>query len=90
MKNADDMRITIFAGDDKAFYARWAEFGTAPHSLAKGADRSSRRRRNLPGRQHPGARAHPFFYPAYRANRKKLKSRVSRAITKAAKKVAAK
>lgn len=90
VKNAGDMRITIYAGDDKAFYARWVEFGTAAHSLAKSADRSSRRRANLPGRQHPGARAKPFFYPAYRATRKKLRSRVSRAVTKAAKKVAAK
>lgn len=87
-KGADDMRLTIFAGNDKAFYARWVEFGTAPHSLASGADRSSRRRRGG-GPQHPGARAQPFFFPAYRAQRKKVKSKVSRAITAAAKKVAA-
>lgn len=88
LKNVGDMRITIYAGNDKAFYARWVEFGTAPHSVAKGADRSSKRKRSG-GRMHPGARANPFFFPAYRATRKRLKSRVSRAITKAAKKVAA-
>lgn len=90
MRGASDMRLTIFAGNDKAFYARWVEFGTAPHSLAKGADKSSRRRANLPGRQHPGSKAMPFFFPAWRALKKRTKSRVSRAITKAAKKVAAK
>ena len=33
--------------------------------------------------------AQPFFFPAYRALRKRARSRVSRAVTKAAKKVAA-
>lgn len=89
LKNGGDMRITIYAGNDRAFYARWVEFGTAPHSVAKGADRSSKRKRAGAGKMHPGARANPFFFPAYRATRKRLKSRVSRAITKAAKKVAA-
>lgn len=89
LKNGGDMRLTVYAGDDRAFYARWVEFGTQAHSLAKGADASSRRRKSLPGRQHPGAKATPFFFPSYRANRKRMKSRVSRAITKAAKKVAA-
>lgn len=60
-----DLSVTVFAGDDKAFYARWVEFGTVK------------------------MRAHPFFFPAYRAVRKRAKSRISRATTKAAKKVAA-
>lgn len=89
LRNAGDLRLTIFAGNDRAFYARWVEFGTAAHSTAKGADRSSKRKRVAAGHMHPGARAHPFFFPSYRANRKRIKSRVSRAITKAAKKVAA-
>lgn len=88
MKSAGDMRLSIYAGDDRAFYARWVEFGTAPHSTAKGADRMSKRR-SKGGRMHPGAKAHPFFFPAWRAHRKRVKSRVSRAITRGAKKVAA-
>ena len=32
--------------------------------------------------------AQPFFFPAYRALRRKLRGRISRAVTKAAKKVA--
>ncbi|MFG1238008.1 HK97-gp10 family putative phage morphogenesis protein [Xanthobacter autotrophicus DSM 597] len=78
-KGAKDMRLTIYAGNDKAFYARWVEFGTAAHPN-KG---------KFTGTRHPGTRAQPFFFPAYRAERKKMKSKVSRAITKAAKKVAA-
>lgn len=87
-----DLTITIFAGDDEAFYARWVEFGTAPHSLAKGADRSARmglgklQGGNL---QHPGAGARPFFYPAYRAIKKSAKARIRKATRSAAKKVAA-
>lgn len=73
-----DLRITIFAGDDEAFWARWDEFGTKPHPQGG----------IFKGTMHPGTAARPFFYPGYRANRKKVKSRVSRSITKAAKKVA--
>ncbi len=36
-----------------------------------------------------GSRAQPFFYPAWRAHRRGAKSKISRAITKSAKKVAA-
>lgn len=39
------------------------------------------------GRQ--GQPAQPFFYPAWRATKKKARSRLARAITKASKKVAA-
>lgn len=59
-----DLSVTVFAGDDKAFYARFVEFGTVK------------------------MKAEPFFFPAYRAVRKRAKSRISRATTKAAKKVA--
>jgi len=57
-------RITIYAGDEKAFYARWVEFGTV----------------KMPAR--------PFFYPSWRALRKRVKGRHTRALTKALKKVA--
>jgi HK97 gp10 family phage protein len=82
------LTITIYAGDDEAFYARWVEFGTAPHSLASGAD-VGRSKRQDGGAQHPGAAAHPFFFPAYRANRKEAKRKVRAATRRAAKRVAA-
>jgi HK97 gp10 family phage protein len=59
-KDGDEV-ITIYAGDDRAFYARWQEFGTQKHS------------------------ASPFFYPAYRTLKKRIKSRVTRNMKKAIK-----
>ena len=53
------MRITIYAGGDKAFYGRFQEFGTKKMA------------------------ANPFFFPAWRAKKKKVRSRLSRAISKA-------
>lgn len=88
---ANDMRITIFAGDDKAFYARWVEFGTSSHKIdvknAKVMIRTTGKGQGVFGKSvnHPGAKASPFFYPSYRALRKRIKSRISRGIKKAAK-----
>ena len=59
-----DLTLTIFAGNDEAYYARWVEFGTQK------------------------MQAQPFFFVSYRALRKRTKSRITRATTKAAKKVA--
>ncbi len=84
------LTITVYAGNSEAFYARWVEFGTRPHAIEAvhaevlGAD----------GRfgvrvDHPGGMARPFFFPAYRANRKSAKARVRRATRQAARKVAA-
>jgi HK97 gp10 family phage protein len=83
----DDLLITVYAGDDEAFYARWVEFGTKPHSLAKGAI-LKRGKKQTTGIQHPGTAATPFFFPAYRALRKRINQRIRRAINKAAKRVA--
>lgn len=72
-----NLRITIYAGDEKAFYARWVEFGTAQHpqgGMFKGAT-------------HPGTTAQPFFYPSWRALRRRVKSRLTRAMNKAAKRI---
>lgn len=78
-KGAGNMAITIFAGNSDVFWARWVEWGTSPHTNAG----------LFAGSQHPGTPAQPFFFPAYRARRRSAKSRVSRAITKSAKRVAA-
>lgn len=73
-------RITIFAGNREAYYARWVEFGTSPH-LNGGI---------FAGSTNPGTRAQPFFFVSFRANRRRTKSTISRAITRAAKEVAGK
>ena len=58
-------RISIYAGDADAYYARWVEFGTL------------------------GRPASPFFFPAFRALKKRMRSRNTRAMNKVARKVAA-
>ncbi|MBL4761715.1 MAG: HK97 gp10 family phage protein [Gammaproteobacteria bacterium] len=62
--NSDDpdLTITVFAGDDEAFYARLIEFGSRTRA------------------------AHPYFFPAYRLQKKGGKSRLTRAIKKGIKK----
>ena len=79
IKGDPDLTVTIVAGDDKAYYARFVEFGTAPRDQGGWAE----------GTKHPGTTPRPFFYGPWRAMRKKSKSSVSRAINKAAKQVAA-
>lgn len=74
-----DLTVTIVAGDDQAYYARWVEFGTAPHDQGGWAK----------GTKHPGTTPRPFFFGPWRALRKKMKSNVARAVNRAAKQVAA-
>lgn len=73
------LTITIYAGNDEAFYARWVEFGTAPH-LNKGL---------YPGTHNPGTAAQPFFYPSWRASKKDARKRMRQSLRRGAKKVAA-
>jgi HK97 gp10 family phage protein len=61
-----DLRVVVFAGNDRAFYARWHEFGTVKMA------------------------ANPFFFPAYRSQRRRVRARITRATRKAARKVAGK
>ena len=75
-----DLTVTVTAGDEKAYYAEMIEFGTAPHTN-KG---------RFNGTQHPGTEAQPFFFPAYRALKKRIKGRIARSVRKSARKVAGK
>ncbi|WP_336800804.1 HK97-gp10 family putative phage morphogenesis protein [Kaistia sp. MMO-174] len=72
-----DLTVVISAGNSETRYAHLVEFGTAPHDNGG----------TTKGSKHPGARAQPFFFPAYRALRKRAKSRVNRAMTKAIKRI---
>lgn len=78
------LRIKIYAGSKEAFYARWVEFGTAPHSLAETAD-ISRNKRQGEGEMHPGATARPFFFPGWKKMRPKFRARIRAAVRKAIK-----
>lgn len=74
-----DLSVTITAGNEDVRYAHLVEFGTAPH--VNGG--------KFAGSQNPGSAAQPFFYPGYRAHKKKVRARITRAINRSAKKVAA-
>lgn len=74
-----DLTITVYAGNSDAFWARWVEFGTKSHAAGG----------MFEGATIPDIPASPFFFVSYRANRKRVKSRITRAINKAAKEVAA-
>jgi len=66
VKGQEGLAITVSAGDEAAFYAKWVEFGTSDGKPSQG-----------------------FFYSPYRALRKRMKSRLSRAQNKAIRKIAA-
>ncbi len=76
------LRITVYAGNEKAYYAAWLEFGTAPHNVAKGGGNKGFKG---DAHGHPGSRAQPFFFPSYRALRKRVQSRIKRETRKAIK-----
>lgn len=73
------LTLTIYAGNSKVRYAHLVEFATAAH--VNGG--------MFAGSMHPGTQAQPFFFVSYRALRRRTKSRITRAITKSAKEVAA-
>lgn len=68
----------VTAGNNKVRYPHLVEHGTPPHPQGG----------MFKGTTHPGTPRQPFFWPAYRIIAKRHKSRASRAINKAAKKVA--
>lgn len=74
-----NMVITIYAGNTNVRYAHLVEFGSAPHINGG----------RFAGSQHPGTAAQPFFFVSYRALRRRAKGRVTRAVNKAAKRIAA-
>ena len=78
------LKITVYATD---FKARWIEFGTKPHNIAKGGGTVAGKKQlaDGAGRLHKGGRAQPFFFPSYRALRKRIQSRIRREMKKAIK-----
>lgn len=73
------LALTIFAGNSRVRYAHLVEFATRAH--VNGG--------KFAGSMHPGTEAQPFFFVSWRALRRRTKGRVTRAITKSAKDVAA-
>ena len=79
------LKITIYAGSEKAYYAAWVEFGTAPHNVALGGGTVAGVKQAAAGEGngHPGSRAQPFFFPSYRSLRKRIRARIRRETAKA-------
>ena len=79
------LKITVYAGSEKAYYAAWLEFGTAPHNVAKGGGTKAGVKQLAAGggNAHPGSSPQPFFFPSYRALRKKIRTRIARETRKA-------
>lgn len=73
-----DLSVTITAGNSAVRYAHMVEFGTAPHINGG----------KFAGTRNPGAKAQPFFFPGYRANKKQFKNKVRAAIRKGIKEAA--
>lgn len=74
-RTAGPEQAIVTAGNTKVRYAHLVEFGTAPHTNAG----------RFAGTQHPGTAAQPFFWPGYRALRRRVRSRITRNINKAIK-----
>ncbi|MBD9542947.1 HK97 gp10 family phage protein [Ensifer sp. ENS04] len=70
--------ITIFAGNADAYYARFVEFGTAAHTAGG----------MFAGATIPAIAASPFFFVSYRANRRRVKRKITQAVNKSAREVA--
>lgn len=75
-----DLSITIFAGNEKAYYARWIEFGTGRHEIPHAPAHVAKM---LKDGVHPGSKAFPFFYPGWRAGRKAAKAAIRKAMREA-------
>ncbi len=86
--SSGDLIVTIFSGSFKAFWARWREFGTHAHSLAKGADRSRGKLQDK-GPHSPGERASPYFFPIWRANKAAVKRKIAAAVNATMRRIAA-
>lgn len=78
------VKVSIWAGDDEAYYVRWEEFGTKPSVKGETVTDAKGRRRKA-RRTHPGTKPSPFFFPAWRALKRSVKTRISRAASKALK-----
>ncbi|MBB1247455.1 HK97-gp10 family putative phage morphogenesis protein [Rhizobium sp. G21] len=71
-----DLSVVVHAGDAEAWYAALVEFGTQPHKIGG----------RFAGSQHPGTSPQPFFLPAWRLTRKRMKRKLATAMSRAIRK----
>jgi HK97 gp10 family phage protein len=77
----DPQATGIFA----KFIWRFLEFGTAPHSTAKGGGTVLGKKQAAAGKgqMHPGSPAQPHIFPTYRAMKPKIRRMILTAVNKA-------
>lgn len=77
----DPQATGIFA----RFIWRFLEFGTAPHSTAKGGATVLGKKQALANKagMHPGSVAQPHIFPTYRAMKPKIRRMIMAAVNKA-------
>lgn len=87
-EDKSDMRIVIYAGSEKAYYAKWVEFGTKARAPGKYHTEGSNHARNAGAHGHRATHARPFFWPTWRLEKKRIRARMARKINAAIKKLA--
>lgn len=83
---ATDLKVTVYEGNDVAFYAGFVEHGTAP---GKKGDRAGARNADIAQnktagrtvqRTHTGTEAQPHFFPTWREKKRSVKARMAKAV----------
>ena len=87
-KASTNEKVTIAAGNSDVRYAHLVEFGAAPHKIKPKAGKVLKTGEDAfaAGVDHPGATAQPFFFPGYRATRRKAQSIIGKAVRDSVKK----
>jgi HK97 gp10 family phage protein len=85
--SGNEIKISIYAGNDDAYYARWVEFGTHERGPGTYKDESGHKR-DAGAIGHHATAAHPFFFPVWRAYKRRLHSRITRKVNAAIKQLA--
>lgn len=67
------MTIAIRAWSPRVKYAHLVEYGTRPHKQGG----------RFAGTMHPGTKPQPFFWPSYRALKRRVMNRIRRGLRKA-------
>jgi len=86
LRDREGLTVTVHAGGKQAYYAAFVEFGTKAAPKGRAQDGKGKTRDNKRG--HPATPAQPFFWPTVRAQKRRMKSRVTRESNKAVKAVA--
>lgn len=86
-----DLAVTVHAGNAVAWYAGLVEYGTMSHTITAKNHPVLVANGKVLGKsvEHPGGAAQPFFGPAFRLTKKRMRARLARGMKAAIKKGAA-